>query len=86
MRGCVDPSAEIGAEGSKGRVHALFHDIFEHHVDVHVEAPQRPDHLLLPFMITQMREPTHRSTSSEGSSWLGFVADAFEERHDCSDA
>ena len=27
-----------------------------------------------PFMITQMREPTHRSTSSEGRSWLGFVA------------
>ena len=27
-----------------------------------------------PFMMTQMRDPTHRSTSSDGSSWLGFVA------------
>jgi hypothetical protein len=27
-----------------------------------------------------MRDPTHRSTSSEGSSWLGFVAIAFVGR------
>ena len=32
------------------------------------------------FIMIQMRDPTHRSTSSEGSSWLGFVAMAFVGR------
>ena len=32
------------------------------------------------FIMIQMRDPTHRSTSSEGSSWLGFVAIAFVGR------
>ena len=48
------------------RRHDVLRHVVEDHVNKFVEASQRPTTSLSPFMMTQMRDPMHLSTSSGG--------------------
>ena len=53
---------------------SLLNHILQHHVHIHVKAPESTNHLLLALLITQILDPTHLSTNSDGRSWEGLVA------------
>ena len=65
--------------GSKGRTH--YSTTSSSTMLTYTSNPRSvPTISLSDFMMIQMREPTHRSTSSEGSSCEGFVAIALVGR------